>query len=109
MQRQRSVLNPLPAHEFAARVIDRLVRHHIRMIVRDRHSVRIEIEWTWTKRAHHKPVALECLMDWRRKMKPPHARLEILDVDRPRVIVAVPTHYIERMMIEDRFRDRVAF
>src|SRR5436190_11540672 len=108
MQREGAVLDPLAAHELAARVIDRLVRHHVRMIVRNRYRLRIEIERPRTERAHNEPVAFKCLMHRRRKVKSPDSRLEILDVDRPRIVVAVPSDHVEWMMIEHRLGDGVA-
>src|ERR1041384_8031058 len=53
-------------------------------------------------------IALERLMHRGRQVESPHARLKILDIERPGIIEAVPADYIKRMMIENRFRDCVA-
>src|SRR5438477_1030509 len=92
MQGEGAVLDPLAAHELAAGVIDRLIRHHVRMVVRNRHRLRIEIEGTRAERADHEIVTLESLMNRRRQVETPHARLEIFNVDRPGVVVTVPPY-----------------
>src|ERR1700680_1682777 len=108
VKRQRAVLDSFSAHELARGVINRFVRHDIGVVVRHGHSLRIEIERPWTKRAHHKVIALEGLMYRRRAMKPTPARLEVFDVDGPRIVVAIPPDHVKRMMIENGLRDRVA-
>ncbi len=51
--------------------------------------------------AHDEAVALERLVHRRRLMHPSDDRLEVVDVERPRVEVPVPSDHIERMVIED--------
>src|ERR1019366_700083 len=51
--------------------------------------------------------ALKGLVHRRRLMDAPDNRLEVVDVERPRVVVTVPADDIEGMMIEYEFVDRV--
>src|SRR5258708_7392895 len=90
VQRQRAVLDSLAAHELAAGVVNRLVGHDVRMVVRYGNRLRIEIERAWTERADHEIVALERLMNRRRQVKSSHARLEIFNIERPGIVVAIP-------------------
>ena len=104
VQRHRSVLDALPAHELRACVVDHLVRHHVRVVVRHGHRVRIEVERPRAERADDEVVALERLVHRRRQVDAADARLEIVDAERPRVVVAVPSHEIERDATRPRSR-----
>src|SRR5690349_14413198 len=46
-------------------------------------------------------------MNRRRQVEPAHPRLEIMNVERPGIVIAVPTNYVEWMMIEDHLGDGV--
>src|ERR1700680_1650241 len=108
VKRQRAVLDSFSAHELARGVINRFVRHDIGVVVRHGNGLRIEIERPWTKRAHHKVIALESLMYRWREVKSSHPWLEVFDVDRPGIVVAIPPDHVKRMMIENGLGDRIA-
>src|SRR5438552_9815752 len=61
----------------------------------------MEVVRAGAERADDKPIALESLVHGRRLVNASDDRLEIVDVERPRVEVAVPADDIERVMIED--------
>ena len=96
VQRDRAVLDALAAHELGAGVVDHLVRHHVRVVVGHRHRVRIEVERPRAERADDEAVALERLVHRRRQVHAPDARLEVVDAERPRIVVAVPADDVER-------------
>src|SRR6478752_6952518 len=101
MQRDRAELDPLPAHEFARRVVEHLVRIHIAVVVGRGDRFGMEVVRPRAERADDEPVALESLMHRRRLVHAPDDRLEVVDVERPGIELAVPADDVERMMIED--------
>ena len=107
MVRDRAVLDALAAHELARRVEEHLVGIDVAVVVRRRHGLRIEVVRARAERADHEAVALERLVHRRRLVDAPDDRLEVVDVERPRIEVAVPADDIERMMIEHQLVDRV--
>src|SRR6478672_5407227 len=101
VQRDRPELDPLPAHELARRIVEHLVRVHVAVVVRRGHGFRMEVVRPRTERADDEAVALEGLVHRGRLVHATDDRLEVVDVERPRVELAVPPDDVERMMIED--------
>src|SRR5260221_1972389 len=100
MQRDRAELDALPAHEFARRVVEPLVRIHVAVVVRRRNGFRMEIVGARTEGAHHEAVALKRLMHRRRLVHASYDWLEVHDVERPGIELAVPSHDVTRIVIE---------
>ena len=59
------------------------------------------------ERADNESVALKSLMHRRRLMHLPDDRLEVPNVERPRIEVSVPANDVERMVIENELVDSV--
>ena len=94
-------LDPLPAHELARGVVEHLVGIHVAVVVRRRHGLGVEIVRSGAEAAHHEPVALKGLVHWRRLVDAPDDRLEVVDVEGPRIEVSVPAHHVEGVVVED--------
>ena len=101
MQRHGADLDPLARPELAVDVIDHLLGVQVRVVVRDRDRLRVEVELARAERADHEVLALEGLVRGRRHVDAPRDRLEVVDRERPRVDVAVPAHDVERVVVED--------
>ena len=97
----RAVLDALAAHELVVAVIEHLVGHHVRMIVRRRHRLRVVVVQPRHEGAEHEAVALEGLVHRRRLVQPAGDRLEVVDAEGPGVVVAVPADGVEGVMVED--------
>ena len=54
-----------------------------------------------------KPSPLERLVHRRRLVDAPDDRLEVVDVERPRIEEAVPAHDVERVVVEHHFGEAV--
>ena len=100
MQRDRAELDPLPAHELARGVVEHLVRVDVAVVVRRGHRLGMEIVRPRAERADDEAVALEGLVHRRRLVHAPDDRLEVVDVERPGIELAVPPDDVERMVIE---------
>ena len=59
------------------------------------------------ERADDESIALKSLVHRRRLVNAPHDRLEITDVECPRIEVAIPSHHVERVVIEHDLVDAV--
>src|SRR5689334_10496918 len=94
-------LDSLSTHEFARSVIQHLVGIHVRVIVGRRYRVGIEVVRARTERTHHEAVAFEGLMHRWRLMHSTNDRLEVVDVERPRIEVAVPADDVEWVVVEN--------
>ncbi len=99
--------NSLPAHELARRVVQHLVRIHVAVIVRCRNRLGVKIVRPRTERADDEAIALKSLMHRRRLVNPANDRLEIPDVERPRVEVSIPSNDVEWVVIENDLVDPV--
>ena len=104
MQSHRAVFDTFSAHELRVCVIEDFVGHNVRVRIGGGHCFGIEIVRTRAERADNKPVAFERLVRGRRQMKTPDARLEIVNVDGPRKIMAIPADYIKGMIGQESFR-----
>src|SRR5690348_12025347 len=82
-------LDALPAHELARGIIQHLVRIDVAVVVGRRDRLGIEVEWPRTEGTDHEPVSFEGLMHRGRLMNPSDDRLEVVDVERPGIEVAV--------------------
>src|SRR5678816_4150393 len=89
--RDGAELDSLAAHELTRRVIEHFVRVHVRVVVRSRHGVGIEVVWPRAERADDESVSFERLVHRRRLVNAADDRLEVADVERPRVEVAIPS------------------
>src|SRR4051795_1664425 len=94
-------LDPFSTHELAGGVVEHLVRVHVAVVVRRRHRLRMEVVRPGAEAADHEAVALERLVYRRRLVHPAHDGLEIHDVEGPGIEIAVPSHHVEGMVIED--------
>ena len=101
MERDRPDLDAAPRAEVAGDVIDHLLRLQIRVVVRDRHRERVEVELARAERADHEVPARERLVRRRRLVDPAGDRLEVVDRERPREEVAVPADDVERVVVDD--------
>src|SRR4051794_7005126 len=48
-------------------------------------------------------------MSWWRQMKSPNPRLKIMDIEDPRIVVAIPADNIERMVIKNELSQTIFF
>ena len=101
MEGDRPDLDAAPRAEVAGDVIDHLLRLQIRVVVRDRHRERVEVELARTERADDEVPPRERLVRGRRLVDPAGDRLEVVDRERPREEVAVPAHDVERVVVDD--------
>jgi hypothetical protein len=99
MERDRADVDALPRAELAGDVIDHLLRLQIRVVVRDRHRKRIEVELARAEREDHEVPALKRLVRRRRLVDTAGDRLEVVHRERPRVEVAVPTNDLRRLEV----------
>src|SRR6185437_15952805 len=86
--RNRAELDSLARHEFAGRVVQHLVRVHVGVVVRSRYRFRMEVIRTRAERADHETVALERLVHGRWLVYASNDRLEVHDVERPRIEIS---------------------
>src|SRR5688572_32873321 len=107
MVRDAAELDALAAHELTRRVVQHFVRIHVAVVVRSGYRFRVEIIRTRAEGANNEPVTLESLVDRRRLVHAPYDRLEVVNVERPRIEVAVPTHDVERVVVEHDLVDPV--
>src|SRR4051794_33196541 len=71
------------------------------MVVRNRHSERVEVELARTERADDEVLARERLVRRRRLMDAAGDRLEVVDRKGPREEIAVPADDVEWVIVED--------
>jgi Holliday junction resolvase len=64
------------------------------MAIRGGNRFGIEIKRPRAERTYNEAVALERLVSWGRHMEASHARFEIVNTKRPRIVVAIPTDEI---------------
>jgi hypothetical protein len=69
----------------------------VRVVVRDRHRQRVEVELARTERADHEVPSLEGLVRGRRLVDAACDRLEVVHRERPRVEEAVPGDGLQRL------------
>ena len=105
--RDRPVLDPLPAHELARRVEEHLVGIDVAVVVRRRDRLRMEVERPRAERADHESVALERLVHRRRLVHAADDRLEVVDVERPRIEHPVPPDDVARVVVEHELVEAV--
>ena len=67
----------------------------------------MEIVRARAERADDESVALKSLVNRRRLMNASDDRLEVVDVERPRIEISVPADDVERMMVEHELVDSV--
>src|SRR3954469_16696277 len=101
MERDRAHLDALPRAEVAGDVIDHLLGLQVRVVVRDRHRERVEVELARAERADDEVLPLEGLVRGRRLVDSARDRLEVVDRERPWVEVAVPADDVEGVVVED--------
>src|SRR5258705_581834 len=94
-------LDSLSAHEFARRIVENFIRVHVAVIVWSGNGFGVEIVGARTERADDEPISLKSLVYRRRLVNASDDRLEVVDVECPRIEVAVPADDIQRMVIED--------
>src|SRR5688500_769905 len=107
VMRDAAELDSLPAHELARRVVQHLVGIDVAVIVRSGNRFGVKVVGPWTERAHDEAVTLKCLVYRRRLVDTADDRLEIHDVECPRVEVSVPADHVERMMVEHQLIDAI--
>ena len=100
MQRDPPDLDPLARREVPVDVIDHLLALQVRVVVRDRHRLGVEVELARAERADHEVRAGERLVRRRRHVDAPGDRLEVVDRERPRIDVAVPADDVERVVVD---------
>src|SRR5436190_5341935 len=105
MQRNRTALNPAPRTEIPANIKENFVSFDIVVYPWDFHGLRMRIEHSRSKRAHHITANLKRLMDGRWLMKSTCDRLKILRVKRKRIEIAIPPNRIEGMMSQRHARE----
>src|SRR6185312_7221213 len=79
VQRDRADGDALSRSEVAGDVVDHLLGLEIRVVVRDRHRLRVEVELPRAERADHEVVALEGLVRRRGLVDPARDGLEVVD------------------------------
>src|SRR6185503_21015722 len=95
MMRDAAELDALATHELAPGVVEHFVRIDVAVVIWRRYGFRIEVVWSRAERADDEAVALEGLVHRRRLMHAPDDRLEVVDVERPGIEVAIPPHDVE--------------
>src|SRR5262249_35562077 len=100
MQRNRTTLDPAPGTKISAHVKENFVGLDVVVYPRNFYRLRMCIEHSRRKRAHHISANLKGLMDRRRLVHRSGDRFEILRVEGERVEIAIPTDRIERMMCQ---------
>ena len=71
------------------------------MKIRNWHRLWIPVDLAWHERANYEVWPFKGLVSCWRHMKAASVRLVIMDVEGPRVQVAIPANHIERVMIND--------
>jgi hypothetical protein len=67
----------------------------------------MKVVWSRAEGANNEPVALKSLMHWGRLVNFADDRFEVVDVEDPRVEIAVPSHHVEWVVIEGDLVDAV--
>ncbi len=78
------------------------------MVVRHRHSLRVEVEHSWAEAADYEVVPVEGLVDRRGHVELACDWGEVVDAERPWEAVAVPAHDVERVETVRVFRHALA-
>src|SRR5262249_62050709 len=105
MQRNRTTLDPAPGTKISAHVKENFVGLDVVVYPRNFYCLRMCIEHSRRKRAHHISANLKGLMDRGRLVHRPGDRFEILRVESERVEIAIPPNRIERMMRQRHARE----
>src|SRR6201982_3544141 len=84
-------LDALARAEVAGDVIDHLLGLQVRVVVRDRHRERVEVELAGTERADHEVLALEGLVRWGRLVDAAGDRLAVVGLGTAPIEGGVPT------------------
>src|SRR5262245_58029272 len=100
MERDGLQLDPLPRSELTGDVVDHLLGLQVRVMVWQRHGHRVVVQLAGAERADDEAGALEGLVHRRGLVDAPGDRLEVVDVERVRVDVAVPADDVERVVVE---------
>ncbi len=100
MQRDRPDVDALARAELPVDVVDDLLGLQVRVVVGEGDRLRVPVQPARAERADHEVRALERLVDRRRLVQPAGLRLEVRDVERVRVHVAVPPDDVERVVVE---------
>src|SRR5690349_23266025 len=79
------------------------------MIVGCRDALGVIVKQSRYERADHKVMCLEGLMHRRRLMDSSGDRLEVFNVEDPWVEIAIPTHHVERMVIQKMLAKSVPY
>lgn len=108
MERDVVLLDALARHEIAVAVVDDLVAVDVAVVVGRGDAVGMVIEQPGHKRTNDEIMPLEHLVDRRRLVHAARDGLEVVDADGPRIEAAVPTHDVERMVVEHVPAERVA-
>src|SRR6056297_625013 len=89
----------LAAHEVTLYIVEYLVGIDIAMRVRRRDGLRVVVVLARAEGANHVVGSLKGLVHGRRLVHATGNGLKVLNVEYPRVEVAVPAHHVERMML----------
>ena len=100
MQRDRPDVDALARAELPVDVVDHLLRLQVGVVVGQRDRHRVPVEHARAERADHEVRPLEVLVRRRRLVQPARLGLEVGDVERVRVDVAVPADDVERVVVE---------
>src|SRR5262245_15959061 len=100
MERDGLQLDPLPRSELTGDVVDHRLGLQVRVMVWQRHGHGVVVQLAGAERADDEAGALEGLVHRRGLVHAPRDRLEVVDVERVRVDVAVPSHDVERVVVE---------
>src|SRR5262249_46317856 len=101
VQRDAALLDALARHEVALDIVQHLVAVDIRVIIWRRDRQRVVVELARHERAEYEVWPFERLVYRRRLMNAPGNRLEILDIEGPRVQIAIPADRVKRVVIEN--------
>src|SRR2546428_6663830 len=99
MERDRPDLDTPPRREVAVDVVDHLLRLQVRVVVRDRHRLRVEVEVARAERADDEVRALEGLVRGRGLANAARDGLEVVYRERPRVEEDVPADAVDRVAV----------
>src|SRR5215475_1816780 len=98
MQRNRTTLDPAPGTKISAHVKENFVGLDVVVYPRNFYRLRMCIQHSRRKRAHHISANLKGLMDRGRLVNSSGDRFEILRVESERVEITIPTDRIEGML-----------
>ena len=98
VHRDGALLDALARLVIALDVVEDLVAVEVRVVVRHRDGVRVEVQEPRAEAADDEVVALERLVDRRRHVQLADDRAEVVDVEAVRVVAAVPAHHVERVV-----------